>query len=101
MSAQGAHHHGKELLECVIWIHVQFLRVQHAQLGVGGLDVIHVLYRLVQSTQYSLSMSCNHGVSLDGSRVVKEALGKIIRMTEGTSYIRHVVATPNANDWFN
>uniref|UniRef100_A0A8C6S7B2 Uncharacterized protein n=1 Tax=Neogobius melanostomus TaxID=47308 RepID=A0A8C6S7B2_9GOBI len=45
MSAQSAHHH-------IVGIHVQFLRVQHAQLSVGGLDVVHVLDGPVQSVQH-------------------------------------------------
>uniref|UniRef100_A0A3B4YZD2 Uncharacterized protein n=1 Tax=Stegastes partitus TaxID=144197 RepID=A0A3B4YZD2_9TELE len=70
LPSQGGHHHGQELLE-IVRIHMQFLRVQHAQLCVGGLDVVHVLHSTVQTVEDSFSVNCNHWVCFDGSRVVE------------------------------
>ena len=55
----------------VVRIHVQLLRVQYAQLGVGLLDVVHVLHGPVQTMQDSCPMFCNHWVWSDGRGVVE------------------------------
>uniref|UniRef100_A0A8C2X8B5 Uncharacterized protein n=1 Tax=Cyclopterus lumpus TaxID=8103 RepID=A0A8C2X8B5_CYCLU len=41
LSSQGGHHHVPQLYLEIIGVHAQFLRVQHAQLGVGVLQVVH------------------------------------------------------------
>uniref|UniRef100_A0A665V8M8 Uncharacterized protein n=1 Tax=Echeneis naucrates TaxID=173247 RepID=A0A665V8M8_ECHNA len=50
----------------VIRIHMQLLRVHHAQLGVGALDVVHVLHGIFQPTHHCLSMCGHFRVSHDG-----------------------------------
>uniref|UniRef100_A0A665V9B5 Uncharacterized protein n=1 Tax=Echeneis naucrates TaxID=173247 RepID=A0A665V9B5_ECHNA len=50
----------------VIRIHMQLLRVHHAQLGVGALDVVHVLHGIFQPTHHCLSMCGHFSVSHDG-----------------------------------
>ena len=50
---------------------MQFLGVQHAQLGVGVLDVVHVLERPVQTVEDDCSVIGNHRVGDDGSSVVE------------------------------
>uniref|UniRef100_A0AAY5JXR3 Uncharacterized protein n=1 Tax=Esox lucius TaxID=8010 RepID=A0AAY5JXR3_ESOLU len=74
MSSQGAHNHPSLYLE-VVGIHVEFLGVQHIQLSVGAFD----------SMQDRLSMSGDHGVSLDGSRIVQVTKLTEIPLGPGTS----------------
>uniref|UniRef100_A0A8C9X085 Uncharacterized protein n=1 Tax=Sander lucioperca TaxID=283035 RepID=A0A8C9X085_SANLU len=69
MPSQGGHHH--ELYFEIVGVHVQFLRVQHAQLGIGCLDVVHVLHSPVQTVEDSCSVFCNHRISRDSSGVVE------------------------------
>uniref|UniRef100_A0A3B4C3H5 Uncharacterized protein n=1 Tax=Pygocentrus nattereri TaxID=42514 RepID=A0A3B4C3H5_PYGNA len=49
----------------VVGIHVQFLRVQLAELGVGGLDVVQVLHGSVQPTHDGLTVSSHFRVPHD------------------------------------
>uniref|UniRef100_A0A8C9WWY1 Uncharacterized protein n=1 Tax=Sander lucioperca TaxID=283035 RepID=A0A8C9WWY1_SANLU len=69
LPSQGGHHH--ELYFEIVGVHVQFLRVQHAQLGIGCLDVVHVLHSPVQTVEDSCSVFCNHRISQDCSGVVE------------------------------
>uniref|UniRef100_A0A8C2X8R3 Uncharacterized protein n=1 Tax=Cyclopterus lumpus TaxID=8103 RepID=A0A8C2X8R3_CYCLU len=71
LSSQGGHHHVPQLYLEIIGVHAQFLRVQHAQLGVGVLQVVHVLHTPLQTVEDSLSMFCNQWISHDCSGVVE------------------------------
>lgn len=55
----------------VIRVHMQLLGVQHAQFGIFGLDVVHVLHGPVQTVEDGCSVFCNQWVSDDGSGVVE------------------------------
>lgn len=50
---------------------MKFLRMQHTQLGIGFLDVVHVLHSSVQTVEHNFSVSCNHRVCNNGSGVVE------------------------------
>lgn len=62
--------HVESYLE-VVGVHVQFLGVQHAQLGVGCLDVVHVLHSPLQSVENSCSVFCNQRISHNCCGVVE------------------------------
>lgn len=51
----------------VIRIHLDFLKMQPAQSGIGALHVVHVLHCFVQSLQHHFAMSRHFGV-LQNSR---------------------------------
>uniref|UniRef100_A0A8C5GGE8 Uncharacterized protein n=1 Tax=Gouania willdenowi TaxID=441366 RepID=A0A8C5GGE8_GOUWI len=70
MLSQSRHHHVKLYLE-VVGIHVELLGVQHAQLSVRLLDVVHVLQGAVQAVQDLHSVSRNVWVHLDGLGIVE------------------------------
>merc|ERR1719309_5330 len=107
--AQRGHHHGQKLLEScldltsefftplgsnhdgqtigqqpeVVGIHVQFLRVQHTQLGIGCLDVVHVLHSPVHTVQDDFPVIRHHGISYDSSSVIKVSKVSKIPLSPG------------------
>ena len=62
---------------------MQFLRVQHAQLRISVLDVVHVLHSPVQTVEDSCSMFCNQWVCNDGLGIVEISKVAEIPLTPG------------------
>uniref|UniRef100_A0A665V9A6 Uncharacterized protein n=1 Tax=Echeneis naucrates TaxID=173247 RepID=A0A665V9A6_ECHNA len=85
LPSQGGHHHGQELLE-IIGIHMQLLGVQHTQLSVGLLDVVHVLHGPLQTAQHHLSVICHHWVGDDGCGVVEVSKSAEIPLSPGVDH---------------
>lgn len=50
---------------------MKFFRVQHAQLCISVLNVVHVLHGPVQTVEHNDTMCRNHGVGQDGLCIVK------------------------------
>uniref|UniRef100_A0A8C4ZUH3 Uncharacterized protein n=1 Tax=Gadus morhua TaxID=8049 RepID=A0A8C4ZUH3_GADMO len=60
-------------VQVLVGIHVQLVRVEQRQLGVGVLDVVHVLQGPVQTVQDLGAMGGDQGVAQDGLCVVQVA----------------------------
>uniref|UniRef100_A0A8C7X1D7 Uncharacterized protein n=1 Tax=Oryzias sinensis TaxID=183150 RepID=A0A8C7X1D7_9TELE len=64
---------------------MQFLGVQHAQICVSLLDVIHVLHGQLQTRQDNLSVCCDLWVGGDGGGVVEVPKAAKVPLSPGTS----------------
>uniref|UniRef100_A0A665V9Y5 Uncharacterized protein n=1 Tax=Echeneis naucrates TaxID=173247 RepID=A0A665V9Y5_ECHNA len=84
LPSQGGHHHALYLE--VIGIHMQLLGVQHTQLGVGLLDVVHVIHGPLQTAQHHLSVICHHRVGDDGCGVVEVSKSTEIPLSPGVDH---------------
>uniref|UniRef100_A0A8C5EH18 Uncharacterized protein n=1 Tax=Gouania willdenowi TaxID=441366 RepID=A0A8C5EH18_GOUWI len=88
MLLQGGHHHGSRchctrLYLEVTRVHLQFLRVQHAQLCICSLDVVHVLHSLLQGLHDHFSMSCYFGIGGDSSSIVEVSKAAKVPLSPG------------------
>uniref|UniRef100_A0A3Q3RMD6 Uncharacterized protein n=1 Tax=Mastacembelus armatus TaxID=205130 RepID=A0A3Q3RMD6_9TELE len=101
--AQGRGDHSQELLE-VIRIHMELLRVHHAQIGVSVLDVVHVLHSLFQPTHHRLAMLGHFRVSQDGGiggqvpKCCEVSLSPWIHNQNLGSNFTHVDLSPHIGD---
>uniref|UniRef100_A0A8C5EDS5 Uncharacterized protein n=1 Tax=Gouania willdenowi TaxID=441366 RepID=A0A8C5EDS5_GOUWI len=89
MLLQGGHHHGSRchctwLYLEVTRVHLQFLRVQHAQLCICSLDVVHVLHSLLQGLHDHFSMSCYFGIGGDSSSIVEVSKAAKVPLSPGS-----------------
>uniref|UniRef100_A0A8C6L535 Uncharacterized protein n=1 Tax=Nothobranchius furzeri TaxID=105023 RepID=A0A8C6L535_NOTFU len=88
----------------VIRIHMELLRVHHTQLGVGVLDVVHVLHSRLQSTHHCLSMVGHFGVSEDGGGGGEVSKGPKVSLTDWVpgqslgSDLTHIDVRPQGGD---
>uniref|UniRef100_A0A3Q2D121 Uncharacterized protein n=1 Tax=Cyprinodon variegatus TaxID=28743 RepID=A0A3Q2D121_CYPVA len=71
----------------VVRINMELLRVQHTQVFVCGLDVIHVLHSLFQTSKDNLSMSGHFGVGLYSFRIVEVSKATKVPLSPGSSSI--------------
>uniref|UniRef100_A0A8C6L9R5 Uncharacterized protein n=1 Tax=Nothobranchius furzeri TaxID=105023 RepID=A0A8C6L9R5_NOTFU len=67
----------------IVGVHVQFLRVQHTQVFVCVLDVIHVLHSSFQTSQDHLSMSGHFGIAFYRLSIVEVSKGTKIPLSPG------------------
>uniref|UniRef100_A0A3Q3B5I8 Uncharacterized protein n=1 Tax=Kryptolebias marmoratus TaxID=37003 RepID=A0A3Q3B5I8_KRYMA len=111
MSAQGGGDHSQELLP-VVGVHMELLGVHNTQVGVGVLDVVHVLHSGFQSTHHGLSVvghlsvSTNGGIGGEVSETSEVSLGPGIHNQNADglpdqglrSDLSHINLSPQAGD---
>ena len=73
-----------EIYHEVVGIHVQFLRVQLTELGVGGLDVVQVFHGSVQPAHDDLTMSSHFRVAHDSGGAGKVTKGSEVPLSPGS-----------------
>uniref|UniRef100_A0A8C1TDB6 Uncharacterized protein n=1 Tax=Cyprinus carpio TaxID=7962 RepID=A0A8C1TDB6_CYPCA len=85
----------------IVRIHVQFLRVQHAQFGIGFLDIIHVLHGSVKPMEHnnSVSKTCEvplgPGIHNQGPTIQHNIHFLIIQLAENVLDVGTLLVSPH------